>query len=131
MWNGGAEKCWIRSRDAGDAGYGAVAPEDAQDGAIAPGDAGYGMLSSGALLRSDALDEALRYFAILMSSMLPSLWEGSQLYTLMDEKLGYWVEVTKCHLERGRLPVLFYKVLFEGNGSVGINKFTTAHYPGG
>lgn len=59
-------------------------------------DAGGGVVAPGAARCSDLLYDRLWYLASLMFSTLDNLAENRQLYTLEDEELGNWAEVTKC-----------------------------------
>lgn len=62
------------------------------------------------LLYSDAVEEALSYIAYAMFSMFHTAVENSQLYTLGDEEVSGWLELTELQLETRRLPILFSEV---------------------
>lgn len=47
----------------------------------------------------DVVDGALLYITSAMFNMLHTLIKYNPLYTLKDEELSDWLEVTKCHLE--------------------------------
>lgn len=60
---------------------------------------------------NDAINEALCYITSTISSTLHTLVEKSQLYTLKDEELSNWLEVTECQLETGMLPVVLQEMI--------------------
>lgn len=63
-----------------------------------------------ALNSGDAVDEALSYISPAMFSTPHTLVEDSQLYTLEDEKLSDWPEVSRCQLGTGLLLLAFRNV---------------------
>lgn len=65
------------------------------------------------------MDDAQRFPATSLLSMLCSLTDSNQLYTLKDKKLRYWPEVKECNLGRGRLSRLFWEVRLASDGIVG------------
>lgn len=58
--------------------------------------------------RTDAMDKALRCLAMGMSNALHLLLEKSQLFSLRDEELKIWREVTKYNVKEGT-PMIFWE----------------------
>lgn len=55
--------------------------------------------------------DALQSLAFSMFSALRYLVENSQLSILNDKEIGHRMEVTKCRIKRGKLPVMFSQML--------------------
>lgn len=73
-----------------------------------------------------AVHEALRYSVSLIFNVLLSLVKNSQLYILKFE-LEILSEVTKCQWEKGKVPVVFWKVYLSAMSKLEV-MYTTAEY---
>lgn len=61
------------------------------------------------LENSESVNEDLFYIASERFRILPMLMEKSHLYTIKNEELNYWREVTKCQMGIGRIPLVVFK----------------------
>lgn len=64
----------------------------------------------------------LKYLIGAMFNTLPSLSENYKLYSLEEEELTHWTEMTTCHVENGTLPLILYEVPSFINDMVGVGR---------
>lgn len=100
------------------------------DWAVGPGDNGEGRVAPKALDCSDAVGETLRYIASATFCMLNMLVEKSRLYTMRDERLCDWPEVTKCQPGTRVLPLMFFKGHFKGGRGTESKTSASSDYSG-
>lgn len=89
---------------------------------VVPEDVGYAVLVPEAVENSDPVDEALRHLVSSIFRARLSLMDITYLFTVKHEEVIDWSKVTKCQIEKGRLPMLFWEVPLKVSEAFGVRR---------